>query len=177
MDSQKIAERLEKDHPSPSLRLDDPILSEVEKTMMKSKTPLRGVWLPQVPDNLLNSPSKDFFYQTREESLGKSLPQFHREQGGEEAWIEALPGIKSLGLILQRNKGPFVLGEDGECMIFLPRANINKKTVSYADFVIVGYLHFMKLINEEIYQKMVKIEPTLESHYNSSKKWLERDSH
>lgn len=114
MDSLQIAERLEKEHPSPSLRLEDPILSEVEKNLEKCKTPLRAVWLPQVPDNLLNPPSKDFFYETREASLGKSLSQFHREQGGEEAWIEALPGIKGLGLILRRNEGPFVLGEEGE---------------------------------------------------------------
>ena len=113
MDSRKIAGRLEKDHPSPSLRLDDSILAEVEKNLAKCKLPLRAVWLPQVPDNLLNPPSKDYFYETREKSVGKSLSQLHREEGGEEAWIQALPGIKGLGLILQKNEGPFVMGKDG----------------------------------------------------------------
>lgn len=114
MDSRKIAERLEKDYPSPTMRLDDPILAEVEKTLIKCKAPLLGVWLPRVPDNLLNPPSKEFFYRTREEGFGKTLPELMQERGGEEAWIEALPGIKGLGLILQQNGGPFVLGKDGK---------------------------------------------------------------
>ena len=117
MDSQKIVERLEKDHPSPSLRLDDPLFPDVEHNLMKCKTALTGVCIPRVPETLLNSSSKDFFHETREKAFGKPLPQVEKEQGGEEAWMEALPALKELGLILEKNNGPFVLGKSGMCLL------------------------------------------------------------
>lgn len=51
------------------------------------------------------------------------------------------------------------------------------RTVSYADFVIVGVLHFFRRIQEDIFQRAVEIEPALGDVYEASKLWLERDNH
>jgi len=66
-----------------------------------------------VPKRLLNEPSREYFERTRKERLGKSLDVFAKEEGGEEAWVEAMPGIKGLGEVLGREEGPYVLGKEG----------------------------------------------------------------
>lgn len=111
MDSKPIAERLEKDYPSPSLHLDSPILEEVYPAIGKIAMPLRAVWLPRVPVNLLNERSSEYFHRTREQGIGKPLTQFMKEEGGEEAWVEALPAIKALGELVKKNGGPYVMGK------------------------------------------------------------------
>lgn len=49
--------------------------------------------------------------------------------------------------------------------------------VSYADFVIVGALHFMKRADENIYERAIHIEPALKVVYDASQEWLIRDDH
>jgi hypothetical protein len=48
---------------------------------------------------------------------------------------------------------------------------------SYADFVIVGWLQFFKIIDEKLYRRVVEIEPAFGTLYDASKQWLERDGH
>jgi hypothetical protein len=50
-------------------------------------------------------------------------------------------------------------------------------TASYADFMIVGSLHMVKRIEEDLYQRVVKIDPVYGKLYDASKQWLERDDH
>ncbi|KAK0112609.1 hypothetical protein ONS95_014352 [Cadophora gregata] len=111
MDSKPIAERLEKDYPIPSLYLDSPIIQEIYPAVGAIAKPLRAVWLPRVPVNLLNPRSSEYFHRTREEDVGKPLAQFMKEEGGEEAWVEALPAIKSLGELVKKEGGPYLLGK------------------------------------------------------------------
>jgi glutathione S-transferase len=113
MDSKAIALRLEKDYPSPSLHMDSPILPEIGKIVAGINGPLRGVWIQKVPQNLLNEPSQEYFVRTREKRLGMNLAKVAETTGGEEAWMEALPKIKSLGEVLKKNRGPFIDGETG----------------------------------------------------------------
>jgi glutathione S-transferase len=110
MESKSIAARLEKDHPTPPLLLDSPLLGKVEALLPKATGPLVGVWMPAVSTNLLNPSSKEFFERTRQERLGKPLPQLAQETGGEEAWVGALPGLKELGDLVKAEGGPFVMG-------------------------------------------------------------------
>ncbi|KUJ16644.1 uncharacterized protein LY89DRAFT_685548 [Mollisia scopiformis] len=161
MDSKKIATRIEKEHPEPHLHLDSPILEQLSKITPKAMGPLRGIALPGVHANLLPERSKEYFGRTRQARLGKTLEQYGKDSGGEEAWMEALPGIKELGELVKANGGPFVMG----------------KTPSYADFVIVSWLQFMKVIEEGVYQRLVGLEPALGELYNASKPWLERNDH
>jgi len=114
MESKVIAERIEKEHPSPSLHLDPPILAQVEQLLPNSVGVLRPVWMPKVPGALLNPPSAEYFERTRAETFGCSLAQLAKEKGGEEAWIEALPAFHELGDVIKAKGGPFVMGETRE---------------------------------------------------------------
>jgi hypothetical protein len=176
MDSKPIADRLEREHPSPSLHLDSPILTEVMDILPKIDRPLAAATRPLVPVNLLNERSSEFFHRTREEDIGKPLAQWMREKGGEEAWIGALSGIKMLGDVVKANGGPFVMGKTRKLAV-LPKDITNRQIASYADFVIVGFLQFFKVIEEDYYQRLVKAEPVLGELYEATKPWLERDGH
>jgi hypothetical protein len=48
---------------------------------------------------------------------------------------------------------------------------------SYADFVVVGGLNFLKIIDEDFYDRFVKVEPAFGKLYDASRPWLERDDH
>lgn len=110
MDSKAIAERLEKDHPSPPLHLDSPILSKVAEIIPKATTPMAGIWMPLVPENLLNPRSKEYFERTRQVRVGKPLSELAMETSEEEAWKNAIPGLNELGEVVKENGGPFVMG-------------------------------------------------------------------
>jgi hypothetical protein len=118
MDSLSIIKRLEHDHPSPSLHLDSPLLAEVLQLVPKVVEATRANWSLFVPQNILSSQSAEYFERTRAERLGKSLAEFHAQEGGEEAWMQALPPLKALGELLGREEGPFFMGNKGE-FIFL----------------------------------------------------------
>jgi len=160
-DSRKIAARLEKDYPSPSLHLDSEVLPMVESIIPKILEPMRSIWLPLIPTNLLNAPSAEYFTRTRQEKFGKLMDGLKTEEAGEEAWMEAMPGYKALGELLGKEEGPFFLGT----------------TPSYADFVVVGLLHMFGRIDTNILKKAVKIEPRLGELYEACKPWLKRDDH
>ena len=113
MESKAIATRLERDHPSPPLHMDSPKLKQVEQLLSKIRDPLKAVWMPRVP-NILPERSKEYFERTRAEALGKPLEEFAKLNGGEEAWIEAMPGIKELGELIKKEGGPFVMGDSRE---------------------------------------------------------------
>jgi hypothetical protein len=112
MESKAIATRLEQDHPSPPLHLDSPILKQVEQLLPGVLEPLRAEWMPRVP-NILSERSTEYFERTRAESLGKSLQEYARADGGEKAWIKALPGLKALGDLIKQEGGPYLTGKTG----------------------------------------------------------------
>ncbi|KAF1815582.1 hypothetical protein P152DRAFT_390289 [Eremomyces bilateralis CBS 781.70] len=161
MDSKSIAHELEALHPSPPLYLDDLVLAEVE-------TAFRGVWgplyqgiIPKVPRRLLPERDKEYFVRTREETLGAPLEELEKTKGGEGAWKEAEPAIREWAEILKREVGPFVKG----------------KTVSYADFVIVSFLQFVKTIGDDVFDKFVGYDQTFKDIYEASADWVKRDDH
>lgn len=161
MDSREIATELEHRYPSPSLRLDSPVLKKVEGLITRLREPLVGVFIPKVPAGLLNPPSAEYFERTRAERFGKSLSEMGRDSDKEKAWAQFEPLLKEMGDILKAEGGPFALG----------------KTVSYTDFVIVSLLQYSKRVDEAIYERAVAIEPSLRIVYDASKQWLERDDH
>ena len=161
MASEKIVGELEKRHPEPSLHLDSPYWPKVSEAVLKIQGPLRGVWMPQVPQVLLNPRSKEYFERTRQQAVGMPLAQFAKEHGGEEAWHNAKPGFDAMAEMLTENGGPFLMGE----------------TVSYADFVFVVVLHFFKRLNEEAFQRALAYDASFGKVYQACEKWLERDDH
>jgi len=163
MDSRHIATALEERFPSPSLHLDSPILAKVEALVPKiTPAAMAPIIIPRVPRDILNEKSKYYFETTRAERFGMSLDELEKsEKGGENAWENAKPGFKELAELLCETEGPFFMGE----------------TVSYADFVVVGAFQFMKRAGEDIFDRVMKIDPSFPALYEACAAWLKRDDH
>ena len=114
MDSRKIANVLEKEHPLPSLHLDSPILKKVEELAPQCVMPIGPVFMPRIPRVVLNPRSAEYFEHTREERFGMTLSQLEKEKGGESAWKAAEPKWKELGTLLKAKGGPFFMGKTGK---------------------------------------------------------------
>ncbi|PSN72790.1 hypothetical protein BS50DRAFT_568393 [Corynespora cassiicola Philippines] len=160
MDSWKIAHELEKRYPEPSLHLDDPIVIQVRDHIGKIMGPLTGYILPRVPTHILGPASAEYFDTTREKMFGKPLAQVAQETATEQAWKDVEEPVRQIAEILKKNSGPFFLG----------------KTVSYADFIFVGYLRFLKAADEKVFDRFVAFDPAFSAIYDASKPWLEKDN-
>lgn len=114
MDSRKIADELEKRHPTPSLHLDNPIIQQVVDVLPKIFEPLRPHLIPKVPRVLLNKSSADYFVLTREERLGMPLSQVEAEKANEQCWEAANQPAKEMADLLKKNGGPYFLGQTGK---------------------------------------------------------------
>ncbi|KAH8727575.1 hypothetical protein GQ44DRAFT_703467 [Phaeosphaeriaceae sp. PMI808] len=158
MDSWPIAHELEKRYPTPSLRLDDPIVVRVRDHMLLFLRPLMPFWLPNVP-LLLNKRSADFFYESRERAFGMSVQEYERISANEACWEKVVGPAKEVGNWLRNNEGPFFLGE----------------TVSYADFIFVASLQFFKRVDENVYKRFLALDPAFPKVYDACKQWLEKE--
>ncbi|KAM5355337.1 hypothetical protein ACJ41O_001983 [Fusarium nematophilum] len=129
MDSRKIVERVEKEHPEPSVHLDSPVLARLEEIMPRLMPPLRPVYFTTVPERLLSEESVGYWHETRSKMVGMPLDQLNKEKGGQQAWDAAQPVLHEVEALLKESSdGPFFLG----------------KTPSYADFVWAGFLIFIQ---------------------------------
>lgn len=164
MESGTIAAALEKEFPSPPLHLDSPVLPKVEALMPKIMQPLGPVYMPRVPRDLLNERSASYFSRTREARFGMPLDELERsEKGGETAWENASPHIRELADLLKENGGPFFMG----------------KTVSYADFIVVGSLQFWKRLSYDgdLFDRLMCIDHSFLKLYEACAEWLKRDDY
>ena len=160
MDSKKIAIELEKRHPSPSMHLDSPVLLNVEQAFPGAIMPLLPIMLPMIPRKMLNSASVAYYEKARSKDLGMPLEQLEREKGGEDAWLQARPGIENLASLLKQTDGPYFMGN----------------MVSYADFMIVAMLQSMKRLDESVFQRFVSHDEVLVQLFQACEQWLQRDT-
>ncbi|KAH7156421.1 hypothetical protein EDB81DRAFT_787014 [Dactylonectria macrodidyma] len=129
MDSRQIVNRIEESHPEPSIHLDSPTLAKLEAIMPRLMTALRPIYFLSVPRELLTERGIEHWYATRPALAGMPLDQLEKEFGGQKAWNAGQPILHEIESLLGENQdGPLFLG----------------KTVSYADFVWVGFLLFMQ---------------------------------
>ncbi|CBX92527.1 hypothetical protein IAQ61_006078 [Plenodomus lingam] len=157
MDSWPIAHTLETQYPEPSLHLEDPIVVQVRDAIMQLFVPLRAHLIPKVP-GVLSERSQEYFYRTRRERFGRPLQEVGAE-AGEAEWETARKPAEMMGDMLRRNGGPFFLGDK----------------VSYADVIFVTALHCFKCVEEELFTKLVALDPAFSKIYEASKQWLEKD--
>jgi len=47
--------------------------------------------------------------------------------------------------------------------------------VSYADFILVSMLHFVKCISEDKFKKLLALDDAFPKVYEACKQWLEKD--
>lgn len=110
MDSSKIARQIEKEHPTPSLHLDSPILPRLGEIIFPIVGPLAPVYYPKVAQSVLNPPSQEYFNKKRSESIGMSLTEYEK-LGGDKAWEEAKTPIMNFAELIKAQGGPYVLGK------------------------------------------------------------------
>lgn len=112
MDSWPIAHSLEKQYPTPSLHLDDPIVVQIRDHLPNIMDPIRALVIPRVVF-LLNERSAEYFHETREKLFGKKLEQVENDADVSECWEKIKGPVKEAGDLLRKNGGPFFLGETG----------------------------------------------------------------
>ncbi len=117
MESWPIALRLEKEYPSLSLHLDDPIVEKIRDHVGKMRAPLDAHLLPKVPA-ILNQRSADYFNETRAKKFGAPLHQIEKEKANEEGWEKAKAPAQEIGDLLRKHGGPYFLGDTGKCSLF-----------------------------------------------------------
>jgi glutathione S-transferase len=161
MDSWPIAHELEKRYPSPSLHLDDPVNVKIRDQISKILGPIFVQILPKVPE-LLPERSQEYFYKTRHEAFGKPLSEVHKEAmaNAEESWQAAEGPLQETADLLKKHDGPFFLGQN----------------VSYADFIFVSALFFVKRLDEQAYQRMISFDPAFTKIFEASRQWFTRDN-
>ncbi|KAH7080389.1 glutathione S-transferas-like protein [Paraphoma chrysanthemicola] len=159
MDSWPIAHELERRYPSPSLHLDDSIVVRVRDHIGNLMKPIIAHLIPRVPIEFLNPISAEYFNRTRAERFGMTLPELERTKATEEGWEEAKAPAKEIGDWLREHEGPFFLG----------------KTVSYADFIFLGFLAMVKRIDEKKFKRYLELDEAFPKLYEASKQWLEKD--
>ncbi|KAJ4987959.1 hypothetical protein SVAN01_06534 [Stagonosporopsis vannaccii] len=161
MDSWPIAHELEKRYPSPALNLDDPVNVKIRDQISRILGPVFLQLLPTIP-SFLPERSQEYFHRTREAAFGKSLPEVHKEAlaSADEGWKKTEEPLKEVADLLRKHDGPFFLGE----------------TVSYADFIFVSALYFVRRIDEQAFQKIVSFDPTLSKIYEAASQWFAKDN-
>ncbi|KAL8790499.1 MAG: hypothetical protein Q9195_006330 [Heterodermia aff. obscurata] len=160
MDSFAIAQLLETHHPEPPLNLDAEILPKVQPLVRELMIKLAPLTFPSITRNLLNPSSAESFARTRPAWLKTgSMEELGTEEKKTEAWELAKPLIAEFENILGAEAGPFVLGQE----------------VSFADFMIVGYLHMVRRADESVFGRIGEQGPALKGLYEACAEWLERD--
>ncbi|CAI6339586.1 unnamed protein product [Periconia digitata] len=142
MDSTPISQFLERTYPNPSLPLSTDWGQEIEKKARGLLGPvLRTSIVPR--EILILSPrSQDYFRRTREEAFGRRLEEL-LDEGKEEEMGRELDGeMVGVGGMMRRDAGGagFVFGEE-PC---------------YTDFLIAGAMESVRMVDEGIFQRMVK---------------------
>ncbi|KAH6614867.1 hypothetical protein C7974DRAFT_319901 [Boeremia exigua] len=160
MDSWPIANELEKRYPSPSLHLDNPVTITIRDHISAIIGPIILQFLSKIP-TLLPERSQEYFYKTREAEFGKPLSEVHKEAmvNAEEGWKQAQEAMKEVADLLKKHDGPFFLGQ----------------SVSYADFIFVAMLYFVKSLDEQVFQKLLSMDPVLPELYQASEQWFTKN--
>lgn len=160
MDSWPIAHELEKRYPTPSLHLDDPVTTKIRDQIRLIVGPIFIQILPTVPTLLLER-SQEYFYRTREAAFGKPLSEVHKEAmaTAEEGWKKVQEPLKETAELLKKHKGPFFLGE----------------SVSYADFIFVAMLHFIRRLSGEAFQRILSSDPAFSTVYEACGQWFTKE--
>lgn len=163
MDSRKIAEKLDKLQPEPSLHTDKgEVIDKVQAAVGGTLMNLGPIGMPRVPPRLLNPRSAEYFRETRAKRFGMSLEELAKsEKAGEQAWKGAQPHLEALANVLKEKTGPYVLGQD----------------VGFADFVVGGLWVFIGKLDHEgdLFVRAMEFDPIFAEHWKAVQKWFERD--
>lgn len=132
--------------------------------MPRCQMPIRPIFFPLVPAELLDPANHEYWHRTRSAVVGMSMDEFQKSKTEAECWSEAAAGLKEVTKLLCETEGPYFMG----------------KQVSYADFVWAGYLLFVRNLGEERLEACLEAAGERDRHLALLKgveKWSERDGH
>ena len=159
MDSLPIAQFLESTYPNPPLPLTSELGREIEgKARAVVGTAFRTSVMPR-EIRILSPRAQDYFRRTREASLGHRLEDLLDPDKEEQVWSSVDEGMRAVGDLMRTHKadGPFVLGA----------------RPSYTDFFITGSLQTARVIDEEVFQRVVKY-PGYKEIYEACLPYMEK---
>lgn len=160
MESRKIASAIEELHPGPKAHLDNEIHLRTQKALNTVLMTLQAVLVPRMPRECLSGPTIQYHRDARVKTYGMTLEELEATSGGDECWRRAEPHLKTMAGILRENpSGPFCLGD----------------VPSYADFLIVGFLEWCRLLGGDCLERVYKVDPAFASVYNACEPWLKRN--
>ncbi|KAH7323063.1 hypothetical protein B0I35DRAFT_407464 [Stachybotrys elegans] len=164
MNSASIITELEALKPTPPLIPNDQAQALVDVAyglMVETWGSMRPLCMNRVARQVLNPASVEHFETARAERFGMSLAELEKKKGGEEAWAATKEGALKAARLLKQTEGPFFAGTQ----------------VTYADLVYVGCLQSVRRVGEDLFQRLVGYDESLEVLYNECKQWVERDSY
>ena len=159
MDSIPIAQFLDSTYPDPPLPLTSELGRDIEaKARAVLSTAFRTSVMPREME-ILSPRAQEFFRQTREASLGHRLEDLLDPDEEERTWNAVGDGMRAVGELMRTHRadGPFVLGS----------------RPSYTDFWITGSLQCAKVVNEEVFWRIIKF-PGYEEVYEACLPYLEK---
>ncbi|KAJ5196631.1 hypothetical protein N7449_007110 [Penicillium cf. viridicatum] len=159
MDSLPIAQFLESTYPDPLVPLTSDLGREIET---KARGVLgKAIYSSVMPReiHILSPRSQGYFRRTREASLGHRLEDLLNGDREERVWDSVSEAMGAIGELIRTHKadGPFVLGAQP----------------SYTDFFIAGSLQSIRVIDEGVFQRMIKY-PGYGEIYGACLPYLER---
>lgn len=162
MDSYKIAETIEQEHPEPPASLNTSVQLRFREILISFMGQLTPIYVPGVPQRILSSDSFDFFITSRQEDVGMPLDEYEK-QHGPGAFERAEPFAREITALLnETSSGPYFLGD----------------TISYTDFMWAGILLFFECLGHDMYQEVLKRSGDAEAHtkfLDALATWTERD--
>lgn len=163
MDSWAIATEIEKLQPEPSLGLDTDFPKRTAAILGTIQKPLGPIWMPRVPEMLLNPVSAEYFYETRNSRWGMPLQELAKSaRAGEVAWQGAEEGMVQLkGLLGENPEGPYIMGNEP----------------TFADFILAGFWRFMERLSKggDLSERFMKFDKSFKEHREACQQWLERE--
>ena len=172
MDSRNIAEALDALQPSPPLHTSThaATIDNIMKALSAAFEQLRPMALPRVPTTLLSTESSKYFFETRKEMFGMSLPDLAVTDAAQHAVRNARPHLEELRRVMNESReseGPFVLGAE----------------VSFADFVLAGAWSFLAELDRfvglgergDLWGAVSQLFPEFKEHLEACRPWMERN--
>ena len=162
MTSEAIARTLDSYFPTPPLHLEVSIFPEVEETNTKIFKALTPTFIATIPKKMLNPSCAEYFEKTRTQRFGMSPVEIERQRGGDAAWAAAKEPMDAMVELLRRDsRGPFFEGE----------------TRTYADFLFVTMLHFLKQVDETVFERFCAYDEVFPKIYDAYEPYFRRDDH
>lgn len=159
IDSDPISQFLETTYPDPPLPMKTEWGGEIET---KARTLLGPVIRSSVMPReirILSPRSQEYFRTSREALLGHPLENLLDTDKEEKTWAALDDHMRTVGQLMRKHSsdGPFLHGA----------------RPCYTDFFIAGSLETIRVVDEDVFQKMVKY-PGFSDVYTACLPWMER---